>query len=150
MLSTAQDVFSFSVVMWELLTWALPWRDAANPWQVRAEEYAQHARICVALQRVGCKTTGPPGLRRPPSAATAACAPALLQVAKHVLDGGRLPMPDLGQLPGPGGNFQAPGPAGGIQLYLALMARCWAQQPEDRPTFTDIIASLRCAGIFCV
>lgn len=66
-----------------------------------------------------------------------------------MLEGGRLPIPDLGQLPGPGGDFLAPSPASGMQLYLVLMARCWAQRPEDRPTFSDIITSLRCAGL-CV
>lgn len=61
-----------------------------------------------------------------------------------MLDGGRLPIHGPGQLPGPGGDFQAPGLAGGMGLYLSLMGRCWAQRPEDRPTFSDIITGLRC------
>lgn len=71
----------------------------------------------------------------------------VLQVARHILDGGRLPIPEQEQLPGPGGVFQNPGPAAGIGLYLGLMERCWAQRPEDRPTFPDIITSLRCVHL---
>lgn len=83
-----------------------------------------------------------------PGATICSCqsAVALMQVAKHVMKGGRLPAPTPDQLPGPGGNFQVPDQAGGLVLYLALMGRCWAQRPEDRPTFTDIITSLRCVS----
>lgn len=31
--STAADVYSFAVVLWELLTWQVPWDDH-NPFQV--------------------------------------------------------------------------------------------------------------------
>lgn len=79
--------------------------------------------------------------------ASIACDASALQVARHILDGGRLPIPELEQLPGPGGEFQAPGPAGGIGLYLGLMERCWAQRPDNRPTFPNIIASLRCVHL---
>lgn len=149
--------------MWELLTWELPWRDTTNPWQVRVQACACSACVCaaqgsLALHKQAWEARDAWQLTMPREALTAcsrqlgpACPPAapaagVLQVAKHVLDGGRLPIPGPGQLPGPGGDFQAPGLAGGMALYLSLMGRCWAQRPEDRPTFSDIINSLRCAS----
>ncbi len=30
-----QDVYSFGLVLWELLTFKTPWEDSINPWQVR-------------------------------------------------------------------------------------------------------------------
>jgi hypothetical protein len=32
----AADVYSFGIVLWELLTFEFPWGSAANPWQVCA------------------------------------------------------------------------------------------------------------------
>ena len=32
--TAASDVFSFAVVLWELLTWKLPWAGVANPYEV--------------------------------------------------------------------------------------------------------------------
>jgi hypothetical protein len=59
------------------------------------------------------------------------------QIAKIVMDGGRLGMPDLQQLPGGRGGLS------GLEGYVALIQRCWAQSPEDRPSFGEIIAELR-------
>lgn len=50
--------------------------------------------------------------------------------------GGRLPLPeDPADLPG--GTFP------GLPAYLALMQRCWAQEPAERPGFAEIINLLR-------
>ncbi len=60
----------------------------------------------------------------------------LPQVAKVVMGGGRLEIPpDPAALPG--GTF------GGVDLFTALIRKCWAQDPAARPTFADIIADLK-------
>ncbi|KAG7668202.1 putative Serine/threonine-protein kinase CTR1 [Nannochloris sp. 'desiccata'] len=87
----ASDVYSFAIVMWEMLTWDLPW-GITNPWQV----------------------------------------------VTVVTEGGRLEVPDRSALPGPDTmQFEE------LDQYVALMRKCWAHNPEDRPTFQEIIAELR-------
>lgn len=54
-----------------------------------------------------------------------------------VSSGERLAFPAREELAGP-----APAPEVYV-AYTALMARCWAQAPEDRPSFADVIAELR-------
>ncbi len=71
------------------------------------------------------------------------------QVVTTVAEGGRLPVPAPSDLPGPGSaDFE------GVVAYLALMQRCWAQRPQERPGFAEIITQLRWAGrrgrSFCV
>ncbi|PRW05763.1 Purple acid phosphatase 18 [Chlorella sorokiniana] len=88
----ASDVFSFSVVMWEMLTLDVPY-GSGNPWQL----------------------------------------------VSHVLSGGRLDLPPPEALPG----GSSPALQAGLPAYVALMKRCWAQAPEDRPAFDHIVQQLR-------
>ena len=60
------------------------------------------------------------------------------QVVTMVMEGGRLSIPSRDALPGPDtGAFQ------GLDDYIELMRRCWAQIQEDRPSFQEIISDLR-------
>ena len=53
-----------------------------------------------------------------------------------VMEGARLEVPPAAKLPG-GGFADLP-------KYVALMRRCWAQKPADRPpSFVDVLAGLR-------
>lgn len=89
--TAASDVFSFGVVLHELLTWEIPWT-GVDFWEI--------------VSRLMC--------------------------------GERLPIPPVESLPGP----DAPRFAG-LPAYLALMQRCWAQEPERRPGFQQVVAELR-------
>ncbi len=60
------------------------------------------------------------------------------QLVKFVAQGGRPPIPERHQLPGKDtARFE------GLDAYIALMQRCWAQSPADRPLFAEINDSLR-------
>lgn len=61
------------------------------------------------------------------------------QIIKIVSTGGRLPIPDPTKLPGiENDDFS------GLHNFTALLQRCWAQNPADRPTFAEIVDILRC------
>jgi hypothetical protein len=49
-------------------------------------------------------------------------------------------VPPAAQLPGAGGgtaDFL------GLEEYVALMRRCWAEEPEERPQFGAVVKELR-------
>ena len=60
------------------------------------------------------------------------------QLVGHVTRGGRLEVPPPEGLPGPH-RLGAPQ----LASYLALMRRCWAQAPGERPAFPEIIQALK-------
>jgi hypothetical protein len=61
-----------------------------------------------------------------------------LQIQADILRGKRLALPPRAQLPGPGAAEFA-----GFDAYVSLMERCWAQEPEARPTFGQVAEALR-------
>ncbi|KAK9816226.1 hypothetical protein WJX74_006734 [Apatococcus lobatus] len=85
----SSDVYSFGIIMWEFLTWRVPWHEC-GPWQV------------VALVTEGSARPEIPPIEAQPSK-----------------------------------TFP------GYEDYVKLMQRCWAQDPEARPDFTQIISALR-------
>ena len=64
------------------------------------------------------------------------------QIYKAVTSGRRPPLPaDPASLPG--GTFP------GLGRYLELLQECWAQQPQQRPSFANITIRLRAMQSAC-
>lgn len=76
----------------------------------------------------------PSSARPPPSLLPLPCR----QVVTIVTEGGRLELPPRERLPGPDSQTW-----GELDAYKALLTRCWAQAPDDRPRFKEIITDLR-------
>jgi hypothetical protein len=66
----------------------------------------------------------------------------LMQIARQIRIGERPPVPPLEELPGP-----AAASVPGLNAYIALMRRCWDPRAEARPSFVEVAAELRCAGL---
>ncbi len=64
---------------------------------------------------------------------------AVFAIAHKIQIGERPTVPPAASLPGPADG--RPSPAA-LQAYLALMQRCWAQDPTQRPEFAGVAASL--------
>lgn len=60
-------------------------------------------------------------------------------VVTAVVGGRRPEIPPPKELPGNSADFP------GLDAYIALINKCWAQDPADRPGFQEIINDLRCA-----
>ena len=60
----------------------------------------------------------------------------------QVMSGNRPPLPE----PSAYSDLPGPGPFPGLPAWVALMQRCWHQDPGQRPDFAVIIAQLRWVG----
>jgi hypothetical protein len=63
------------------------------------------------------------------------------QLVHMISAGERLPLPAREAVAG-----AAPPDPELYDAYVALLRRCWAQQPQDRPGFAEIIQDLRWVG----
>ena len=61
---------------------------------------------------------------------------------RHISTGGRPVFPGLDQAAGAGAGTDAATSAEGVRQVAALAAWCWAQQPDERPTFIEIDAAM--------
>ncbi|KAL4444223.1 hypothetical protein ABPG75_011960 [Micractinium tetrahymenae] len=62
----------------------------------------------------------------------------LFKIPRRMLSGERPAIPPPAELPGADA-----GPLVGLETYIALIQKCWAAEPGDRPTFAEIVPKLR-------
>ena len=118
----SSDVYSFGVILWELLTWRLPWTDC-GPWQVVklvTDDRARPPLPTLDADGNAIGTTPPPQVPNQQQASNS---------SSSAGNGHQL-------LPPPGG-FP------GLPEYIALIKDCWRHEAEERPKFAEIITRLR-------
>ncbi len=49
----AADVYAFGIVLWELLTWQVPWDDY-NPFQVSRHFFAGKSKFSIEMRKTDC------------------------------------------------------------------------------------------------
>ena len=133
--------FSFGVVLWELLTWRLPWAGSGlSPFQVGGgrgqAELVVLRRTCTVLlmRKLGTYLLASQLNTR----AIVPPIPPWPQIGAKVVAGERLEVPPREALPGP--DTAA---FGGLDAYCELLQECWAGQPERRPGMAQVVRRLR-------
>ena len=130
-----QRSFSFGVVLWELLTWRLPWAGSGlSPFQVGGWGKWGIDLAC-ANSLLGMQLR----FYFQPCSPTQSTLPRLRpQIGAKVVAGERLELPPREALPGPDTAAFA-----GLDAYCALIQECWAAQPEQRPGMAQVVRRLR-------
>ena len=143
----ASDVFSFGVIMWEILTRRVPW-DGETTWCVsvlltseghdRGAERGAWRPFQYSLTR--SVLVHPPLMHRssahPQISLSALCSLAR-SIVGQVQSGGRLRVDDETIDRTPDMDDET------LEAFVELMEACWDQDPEKRPEFGGVAASLR-------
>ena len=133
-------MFSFGVILWELITWQMPWEEMGV--------FQVHLQHPPHTQRTTCTTspasvtvshhlTWTPDAFLPQGVLSVPVDDSALQIMVSVAEKNQ--RPDIPQEAEklPGGTFE------GWDTYVGLIQRCWGPQPAERPSFEAIINDLR-------